>query len=135
MFETESEAGNFAKAFVEQYIAVGFGVLTKREIDLLVLKLLHKHAEDFNHLTDFDVARKLRTTKRKIRSLRDELSFREAGEDVELSKQLRKVLKHAEVLKSDNSMVMVQIDDAVLRGYAERVLRSQFAIVDTDPAP
>ena len=59
----------FASEFIEQYTQIGFGALSKREIDLLVLRLLQKHLDDYQNKTDFDLAIQLRTTKRKIRGL------------------------------------------------------------------
>ena len=69
--------------------------------------------------------------KRQIRGLRDEISYREVQDTDELKMSLREKLKAAEVLPGNHGMVMIQIDDAVLRGFAEKTVRSEFGIVDT----
>jgi len=133
MFDPENavDAAAFANAFLEKYTAVGFGALSKREVDLLLIHLLQEHLPGFRSMTDFDAALTLRTTKRKIRGLRDEVSFRDASNEVSLNIILRRELTRAEVLPSEHGTVKVQLDDAVLRGYAEKVVRSEFGIVDS----
>ena len=44
---------------------------------------------------------------------------------------LRSELKRAEVLPGEHGTVKIQLDDAVLRGYAEKIVRSEFGIVDS----
>ena len=124
-------AAVFANAFLERYTNVGFGALSKREVDLLVMQLLQEHLPGFRAMNDFDAAILLRTTKRKIRGLRDELSYREGTDDDALKQQLRNELQNAEVLASDHGTVRIQIDDAAVRGFAEKIVRSEFGLVDT----
>ncbi|WP_299084008.1 hypothetical protein [uncultured Ruegeria sp.] len=133
MFDPENadDAASFAREFLNKYTAVGFGALSKREVDLLLIQLLQKHLPGFQDKADFDAALVLRTTKRKIRGLRDEVSFREANNEDFLKSNLRNELKRAEVLPSDHGLVKVQLDDAVLRGYAEKIVRTEFGIVDS----
>ena len=128
--DTESAAA-FAREFLGKYISVGFGALSKREVDLLLIQLLQKHFKDFRDKSDFDAALLLRSTKRKIRGLRDEVSFREAKDEEFLQTHLRNELKRAEVLPGDHGVVKLQLDDAVLRGYAEKIVRTEFGIVDS----
>tara|TARA_Y100001001_G_scaffold164846_1_gene199539 strand:- start:4903 stop:5661 length:759 start_codon:yes stop_codon:yes gene_type:complete len=125
------DAVSFAREFLEKYTAVGFGALSKREVDLLLIQLLHKHLQGFQDKSDFDAALILRTTKRKVRGLRDEVSFREARSEDYLNVNLRNELKRAEVLPGEHGTVKIQLDDAVLRGYAEKIVRSEFGIVDS----
>ena len=121
----------FTNEFLNRYTSVGFGALSKREVDLMLLQLLQNHLPDFKDKTDFDAAIMLKTTKRKIRGLRDEISFREGHDDENLDARLKEILLKAEVIADNQNMVMVQIDDAVLRGYAEKIVRSEFGIVDS----
>ena len=125
------KAAEFANEFLRFYTEVGFGALSKREVDLLLLRLLQNYLPDFKSQSDFDAAMFLKTTKRKIRGLRNEISFREGTTETDLKNRLREHLKKAEILGSNNGMVMIQLDDAVLRGYAEKTVRSEFGIVDS----
>ena len=129
--QENDEAIAFTNEFLSRYTSVGFGALSKREVDIMLLQLLQDHLPDFKDKTDFDAAIMLKTTKRKIRGLRVEISFREGHNWDDLRSRLREVLKTAEVLADDASMVMVQIDDAVLRGFAEKIVRSEFGVVDS----
>ena len=129
--ENADDAVAFAEEFLDKYTAVGFGALSKREVDLLLIHLLQKHLHGFRSKSDFDAALSLRTTKRKIRGLRDEVSFRETNGEELLNAHLRNELRRAEVLPSDHGMVKIQLDDAVLRGYAEKIVRTEFGIVDS----
>lgn len=129
--DENTQAVEFANAFLKRYTNVGFGALPKREVDLMLLQLLQVHLPGFKEKSDFDTAIFLKTTKRKVRGLRDEISFREGHVEGDLSGRLRDVLKTAEMLKDSESMVMVQIDDAVLRGFAEKIIRSKFGVVDS----
>lgn len=49
MFDPENSdhAVSFAREFLEKYTAVGFGALSKREVDLLLIQLLQKHLPGF----------------------------------------------------------------------------------------
>lgn len=125
------KAADFARDFLTRYTAVGFGALSKREVDLMLLQLLQEHLPGFKAKNDFDAAIALRTTKRKVRGLRDEISYREAETDEHLKARLREELKTAEVLEGDHGKVMVQLDDAVLRGFAEKIVRSEYGMVDS----
>lgn len=109
MFDPENadDAVSFTREFLEKYTAVGFGALSKREVDLLLIQLLQKHLPGFQNMTDFDAALRLRTTKRKIRGLRDEVSFRDAGNEESLNIILRRELKRAEVLPSEHGTAKI----------------------------
>ena len=129
--QNDDKAIEFANEFLKRYTAVGFGALSKREVDLMLLQLLQDHLPGFKSKNDFDAAIMLKTTKRKIRGLRDEISFREGHQDDNLNFRLKELLVKAEIIADNHSMVMVQIDDAVLRGHAEKIVRSEFGIVDS----
>lgn len=129
--EETAEAASFANELIERYIAVGFGALSKREVDLLIIDLLETHLSGFSKMSDFDAARRLRTTKRKIRGLRDDVSYRTLQSDEQLASALRRELNNAEIIPADDWMVKVQIEDAVLRNFAEGVVRADYGLVDT----
>jgi hypothetical protein len=65
----------FAVEFVQRYCGNGFGSLSKRDIDLLVLELLEKH-EGFSGLSNHAVAQKLGVSEMRLRTLRYELAQR-----------------------------------------------------------
>ena len=136
-FKNSSTAKAFAEEFLRRYTEVGFGALSKREVDLLLIELLQTHIPDFKEKTNFDTAVQLRTTSKKIRLLRDEVSFRNANDQYRndksyqyLKNKLRQEMMRANPHQGDHDMVKIQIDDALLREYIEKLVRSQFEIVE-----
>ena len=129
-FESTTDAKNFAAEFLKRYTAIGFGALSKREVDLLVIELIQTHISEFKEMSAFDVAINIRTTIRKVHGLREELLYRKAI-DRDLDDELRGELRKAEMLPGNEGMVKIQIDDTVLRGYAEKLIREDFRVVDT----
>lgn len=125
-------AESFSKEFLEGYLQNGFTTLGKREIDLLVLQLLLKHVDSWNSNSPdaFSLAQQLRAKRGKIRSMLDELSFREAGDDENTRNKIKEILINAEK-DIEKNKVKFQIDDAYLREYAKQLIRSDYGIVDT----
>ena len=119
----------FAREFLKNYTAVGFGSLTKRETDLLFFRLLQEVDEEFAKKSDFDAALALGTTMRRVRTMRDELSFRAYQDDSQLRKTLRNQLTQAEIIFEDQQ-VKIQLDNAVTRGFAEKLIREEYGLVD-----
>lgn len=129
--DQEKKAAEFAREFLSRYNSVGFGTLSKREVDLLMIDLLEQHLPGFSDLPDFDAARRLKSTKRRVRGLRDEVAYRRSQSDAELSAGLREELSRAEIVPANDWQVKVQIEDAVLRNFAEGIIRSDYGLVDT----
>ncbi len=129
--DQDDKAAEFARRFLSRYTSVGFGALSKREVDFLIIDLLEQHLPGFPDLSDFEAARKLRTTKRKVRGLRDDVSYRRLGSDADLAVALREELSRAEIVPANDWQVKVQIEDAVLRNFAEGIVRSDYGLVDT----
>jgi hypothetical protein len=132
-FANNLKDSSFLEDFLEAYIRNGYGSLPKREIDLLILRLLlEQHSKWKSTLpTAFQLARNLRISTRRVQSLLDEIAFRdEAKTDEWCRAQLSDTLKSAEVLKSGNG-VQFQIDDGLVRNYAIAVIREGYGVVDT----
>lgn len=128
----------FGKAFLEAYLSEGFTVMTKREIDLLVLRLLVQHREgwSWDHPPSaFDVSRELRAKRSRIRSMMDELSFRHLLDEDHARKRLRRIIEDRIREESDdlfqNSRVRVQIEDGFLREFAKDLVQKDYGIVDS----
>jgi len=75
------EEENFANDFLDDYLAIGFGSLLKREIDVLMMDLLLKYT-DIQNMGNFDLSLKLKLTESKIKNLKYEanLKYREETE-------------------------------------------------------
>jgi hypothetical protein len=121
------QAAEFSRRFLDRYCAAGFGTLPKREIDLLVFRLLI----DYGGLVSVDdaqsLSRQLRLPLTKIKSFLYELHLRDDGKDeawviAELSQRLR----HSKPTMSgtvESARVEVGIDNQLLRIEVEALLK------------
>jgi hypothetical protein len=124
---------SFATGFLEAYLQNGFANMPKREIDLLVLRLLLEHTADWSidePPNAFVLAQTLRAKRGRLRSMLDELSFRAAGDEEKSKQRLRQLLIDAEK-DYDRNKVRVQIEDGYLRDFAKNLIQSDYGIVDT----
>ena len=123
----------FAEAFLEAYLKDGFANMPKREIDLLVLRLLVEFAEGWSWEeppSAFELAQELRAKRGRFRSMLDELSFRNAANEKQIKARLHRLLEKSEH-DIDGNKVKVQIEDGYLREYAKNLIHADFGIVDT----
>ena len=128
----------FARAFLEAYLENGFTTMTKREIDLLVLRLLVTHSDGFSWEdppSAFELSQQLRAKRSRIRSMMDELSFRLMADDTQARKRLKKIIEdrireEGEPL-FEESRVRLQIEDGFLREYAKDLVQKDYGIVDS----
>ncbi len=123
----------FSRAFLKAYLADGFTSLPKREIDLLVLRLLLSHVKDWSGDAPppaFALAQVLRAKRGRIRSMLDELSFRNAGDQESVNRRLHEILDKGEK-DIEHNKVRVQIEDGYLREYAKSIVQADFGIVDS----
>lgn len=131
---TDLEA--FGRRFLETYLQGGFGTLPKREIDLLVLRLLldcrtgERADGEPSQIDAFEWARDLRTTRTRVRSMLDELSFRQPLSAADTKEKLKSILIR-QTPRGDASEVRIQIEDAFLRAYARRIVQEDLGVVDT----
>lgn len=124
---------SFAREFLKAYLADGFTSLPKREIDLLVLRLLLTHVSDWSEgapPSAFALAQVLRAKRGRIRSMLDELSFRNAGDQDSVNRRLHEILDKGEK-DIEHNKVRVQIEDGYLREYAKSIVQADFGIVDS----
>lgn len=108
----------FAVEFVQRYCGNGFGTLSKRDIDLLVLELLEKH-EGFSGLSNHVAAQKLGVSEMRVRTLRYELAQRIYSDNERyFPERLLLYLKKAEfVVEKENEKIKVvfAIEDMFVR--------------------
>lgn len=127
--DTKSFGSDFLKAYLED----GFSSMPKKEIDLLVLRLLVEHTDGWTW-TDppsaFTLAQKLRVKRGRIRSMLDELSFRNSMNEELTRTRLCTLIQRGE-RDSDGKKVRIQIEDGYLREYAKSLVQAEYGIVDT----
>ena len=129
----ELKNSNFIESFLDAYIRNGYGALPKREIDLLIVKLLLENVPTWtkDQPTSYVLSRALRLSPRRVQTMLDEIAYRDEKKDDSWCKeQLIEIIKRAEKIKR-GEFVRFQIDDGLIRDYATDLIRSSYGIVDT----
>ena len=128
----EIQATNFLSELLEEFVGRGLGSLPGRETTITLVGLLLKHHPDWKEHPprDYEIARLLRTSPRKIRNIRDEISYRDTKRDDEWCRiQLIEILTSAERLR-EGSFVSFQIDDGLVRDYAQKLIRENSGVFE-----
>ena len=123
---------NFLAELLKEFVGRGLGSLPGRETTITLVELLLKYHPGWqqNPPRDYEVARLLRTSPRKIRNIRDEISYRDTGRDDEWCRQqLIKTLNNAERLR-EGKTVSFQIDDGLVRDYAQKLVRENYGVFE-----
>lgn len=136
----------FADECVKEYVANGLGSLPKKDIDLLVLRLLEKH-EQFNALDNHSAAVRLGLSEAKLKSMRYELAQKFYGDEKDyFPNRLLFYLMRAKFLaagESRNPVITFPIEDTFVRlslaaklkqigGYSDWSLNSEVVRVDAE---
>ncbi|WP_146217137.1 hypothetical protein [Falsiroseomonas bella] len=133
---SQIDRARFADIFLDVYLSGGLGSLSKREIDLLVLRaLIEASTTDaaqaaLANADPFYLGRECRVRATRMRSMLDELRYRNPPTDEDLRTQLRDQLTRGERI-ADGTTVRIQIEDGLLRDYARKVVRDDFGVVDS----
>ncbi|MCY3873710.1 MAG: hypothetical protein OXF88_05400 [Rhodobacteraceae bacterium] len=91
-----------------------------------------EHYSDWksNPPSDYEIARLLRTSPRKIRNIRDELSYRDIKHgDKWCRNEIVRILQNAERLQ-EGKLISFQIDDGLVRDFAQKHVRENWGIVE-----
>jgi bifunctional DNA-binding transcriptional regulator/antitoxin component of YhaV-PrlF toxin-antitoxin module len=127
----------FAEVFLEEYMSRGHGNMSKREVDVLIFKILHNDVEAFKGLTNHLIAMRLRTTPAKVKNLKYEslLRFPPEEEDVfteeYFQKQLKKYFESPIIkVRKNDGWIYLQIDDPIVQDALKAIARNNKAIID-----
>lgn len=128
----------FTEEFLKAYLQDGFTAMTKREIDLLILRLLVDHKDGWsweNPPNAFEMAQALKAKRTRLRSMMDELSFRMLADEKRAKARLKSLIEK-QCEDEGNAVtgagsVRLQIEDGFLREFAKSLVQEDFGIVDT----
>lgn len=130
------EFQKFAQVFLTNYLVGGLGSLSKREIDLLVLRAYLEAKMGapiqvvITKADPYQLGRDLNIRASRIRTMLDDLRYRYPPSEDELRSQLSEALKNGEIIPDKNTL-RIQIDDLLLRDYVRKIVRDRFGLVDT----
>ncbi len=123
----------FLEDLLEAFVDRGLGSLPGRETTIAVVQMLLRHHPTWSQQSpaDYELARLLRTSPRKVRNIRDELSYRDAGRTDEWCRtELVRVLERAERVP-DGAYVTFEIDDGLVRDYARKLVRENYGLFES----
>ena len=126
--------GDFERAFLEQYMAVGFGGLSKKDTEVLIMHLLDEHGGGpfpaLRPKSNQDLSVLLKAPVNKIRQLRYEAGLKYAGDVEQLAKaKLLAALSQA-VLEPADKKVCLIIEDTLARSWLQGKLKANSLIFD-----
>ncbi|TDQ15188.1 hypothetical protein DFQ04_3074 [Algoriphagus boseongensis] len=107
---------DFFDDFTLEYFSRGFSNMPKRDLDVLIFHLLEKHGA-FKGMSNYDIARFLRTTPTKVKSAKYESVLRFDYKDFEKGDYLKSALREyfkKPLLHFDNNYLYMQIENPVL---------------------
>ena len=123
----------FYDEFLKEYLSRGFGNMPKRDIDVLIFHLFEKNGV-FVGKTNFEIARILRTTPNKIKSLKYESVLRFNGVDINnqnfLKERFSFYLNNKPPLEFDETYLKLQIEDPVLLDNLKAICKENGIITD-----
>jgi len=127
----------FSEVFLEEYMSRGHSNMSKREIDVLIFKILNNDLDVFKGLTNHLIAMKLRTTPPKVKTLKYEslLRFPPEDEDVFTEEYFRKKLieyfdSPIFKVRKDDGWIYIQIDDPIVLDAFKAIARNNKEIID-----
>lgn len=129
---TDLKETDFLFNFIEEFIHRDLGRLPGRETLIAIIRLLLESHPTWkaNPPSDYELARLFRISNRKLRNIRDEISYRDNKHDDEWCKvQLKICLEKAEKI-SDGGFVIFQINDALVRDYAQRLVQTNYGFFE-----
>lgn len=122
----------FANEFLHKYLELGFGSLSKHDIDLLVYYLIKKHSKLFKGKSNYELSSLLKITERKLQSIQMESYLR--YENLSISKNLEELnnkIGSGEIKPEiEGDKIRILIDSPILKRDFEYSITSVGHIVD-----
>ncbi len=121
----ETEEHVFGKEFIKRYLSHGFGTMTKSELDILVFHLL-KQGSQLKGKNNYELARALRITEAKVKSLTLNASLRyaEINHKAEVANFVEELLKKEKLAEFESGDVAVGIENPARKAEIEYAIKS-----------
>ena len=120
----------FASEFLAEYLENGMGVMSKKEIDLLVMHLLSEYSE-IDRMSNHALSIELQSTESQIRNMRYQAKLRYPPKDARhVEKGLLEVFTRA-YFDLDNKKIVFIVEDSYLRLSLMGRLKAKGMFADT----
>lgn len=109
---------NIGGRFLEEYLKVGFGIMTKSNLEVLLFHLMQEQ-KCFNGMTNFAISKELKISEERVAKLayNAQLMYSKHDDDED---RLKEILRRAQP-KNEGKKIQFSIEDAYLR----KLLRSK----------
>ena len=120
----------FAEEFIQEYLRDAFGCFNKKEIELLIFKIILKDQGMYYNFDKFKVSKLLKISETKVVSLYRELQLRDEDfNDIWFEKELKKLLENSK-LELSTEKIILQVNNPFLKLKIEEFFNSNGVIVD-----
>ncbi len=124
-----SNSERFLDEFLEHYLGLSFGSLSKREIDILLMHLLIKYG-DLERRSNYELSILFRVTERRVRSLRHEAKLRYVSNvDTYVRTEFGRLLEQTQLVAEQEKILFV-VEDAFLRDGIQARLKAMGNFAD-----
>lgn len=120
---SETEAKSILNQLFLEFSKPAFGAIPKREIDLLIYRMMYKAGVIASDASQYDIMIGLRITKSKVRNLEFERCVRHDQNNQELDKQLRSLLCDSAGFAIDGNYVAISTENPLLQAHLKEKLR------------
>jgi hypothetical protein len=121
----------FIKYFLDSFLERGFGALSKREVDILVMHLLMQYsdiAEKSNHQLSLEFL----LSPTKIKNLRYEAQLRYQSKQYNYKQEFLNLLHKLKIKKENSSIwLMFNVEDALLKQFIEAKVKDKGSFTDS----
>jgi hypothetical protein len=116
---------NFGEKFIERYLAIGFGAMTKNEMDILIFHLLSE-SEEIKYKANYHIANKLQITESKVKSLRlnAALKYKQANHKAVLANIVTRIIDEMEKPEFLSGVVTITVENPVEQRELEYAIKS-----------
>ena len=122
---TNDQNKEFGEKFVERFLSLGFGAMTKAEIDILVFHLLSE-CDEIKDKSNYHVANKLQIAESKVKSLRlnAALKYKQANNKVVLGNIVTRLTEEMRKPEFEKGKVTITIENPVEQRELEHAIKS-----------
>jgi hypothetical protein len=122
----------FSDRFLSEFLDKGFGVLSKKEIDLLVFHLLSE-LSDLENESNYELALKLKISPTKLKNLRFErrLRYSQLNEEQIKNTFIESLKKSAIKVNKTSKWILLSIEDTFIREAIKAKLKELYQLSDS----
>ena len=119
---SEADVREALELILTNYLTPAFGVLTKREIDILIFAALERIGYLNAHASNYTLMQKLRITKTKARQLVYERELRRMDKS-DLDERVKEILKRP-IIQKQGELFALAIDNPLISDHLESLVES-----------